>query len=65
MLIVNCMRISFRRGDMIDFLVTKGADPTVRDGQGRDAYATAAFYNREAIMKRFDADSPASRFGHK
>jgi ankyrin repeat protein len=53
------------RGDLIDLLISKGGDPTARDEQGRDAYSTAAFYNREAIMKRFDADSPASRFGRK
>lgn len=53
------------REDFIESLMSAGADPTMRDGEGRSAYDVARFYNQERIAKRFAEESPASRFDYK
>lgn len=50
--------------DMIRYLIECGADPTIRDNEGKDARAVATFYNRQSLINElFHEDSPFYRHG--
>ena len=56
-----CLRWVCRK-DLIDFLLEEGADPTVRDGNGRTARDICEFYNHSDLVARFAEDTPVDRF---
>lgn len=56
---------AFNRDDLIDTLMSHGADPTVRDSLDQCAYDIAKFHHCDALVKRFGKESPSDRFAKK
>ena len=65
-MILDANRTSYydnNRLDFIQYLIERGADPTVRDNTKQSAQDIAVFYQQKEVAAHFHGDSPFTRHG--